>query len=549
MEKISITKKDSVPRIVEKILESSDNEIVLSVHSNSVLRDSLSDMELIAREAEAAGKFISIDSNDSEIIELAGQAGIPTGSSPVGKPGQLVSDIIVIKRSGKNKDDGEEPHSLKPGKSLKVGDQERSSIGSFWNRAKEESRAKKQFAEEIGEPPAPEPQPEKREKRDYHNSKLKKLFIYVSAIFVLLGISFWVTSAFFGKAEVSISFKKIPWQYQGAIIVSKTFSQIDASKNYLPGEVFTQQKNITRIFPASGNADVSQKATARITIYNAYSSSKQTLVATTRFAAPDGKIFRLDNQVVVPGAGIKDGKIVPSSIEASVTADKAGVEYNVGPFDKLTIPGFKGTPRYEGFYGVMPQAATGGFVGKREVPTDQDIAAAKDKTSQGLRDVLQSGLASIKPEEGFKIIDGASLINITKLAVNKNVDDKGNFSIFGEASLQSIGFREKDINSLLETLMLKDNPGMSFDNLAVDYQNVKPDFAAGQLAFSVSAKSDVEPEFSEDELRTAIAGKSLADAKASVLALPDLGNAKISLWPFWLGNLPNNAARIKINWN
>lgn len=547
MEKITITKKDSVARIVEKILESSDDEIVLSVPSNSVLRDSLSDMELVGREAEAAGKFISIVSSDSEIIGLAEQAGIPTGSSPVTKPGQLVSDIVVIKRSGKRKGDDEEPHSLKPGKSLKVGDSAQTSIGSFWNRAKEESHVKKQFAKEIGKPP--EPQPEKRERGGYHNSKLKKLFVYVSAAFVLLGISLWITSAFFGRAEVSLSFKKIPWQYQGAVAASKTFSQVDASRNYLPGEVFTQQKNITRIFPTSGNADVSQRATAKITIYNAYSSSKQILVATTRFATQDGKIFRLDNQVVVPGAGIKDGKIVPSGIEASVTADKAGADYNAGPFNKLTIPGFKGTPRYGGFYGVMPQAASGGFVGKRQVPTDQDIAEAKDKTSQGLKDVLQSGLANIKPEEGFKIIDGASLINITKLTVNKTVDDKGNFSIFGEATLQSIGFREKDINSLLETLMLKDNPNMSFDNLSVDYQNVKPDFAAGQLTFSVSAKSDVKPKFSEDELKTAIAGKSLADAKTSVLALPDLGNAKISMWPFWLGNLPNNTAKIKVNWN
>ena len=65
---------------------------------------------------------------------------------------------------------------------------------------------------------------------------------------------------------------------------------------------------------------MSQKAQGTLTIYNAYSSAPQTLVATTRFVTPDGKIFRLTNEVTVPGAKITNGQIVPSSINAPIAA-------------------------------------------------------------------------------------------------------------------------------------------------------------------------------------------------------------------------------------
>ena len=70
-----------------------------------------------------------------------------------------------------------------------------------------------------------------------------------------------------------------------------------------------------------------------------------------------------------------------------------------------------------------------------------------------------------------------------------------------------------------------------------------------ELAYFIAAKGNIEPEFSEDEIKAKIAGEPLVAAKASLLALPDLANAKISLWPFWLNGLPKNTAKIKVSWN
>lgn len=564
MRKISITKKDLVPRIVEKILESEDNEIVLLVPRDSEIKKSPFNFELIRREAEVAGKTVSISSLDAEIIELANKAGIVAGSRSEENnvDSNLMSDIIPLKRAKEDKWETAKNRVPKPpNDSAKLTTKETTKketarkedeeieaelkLGkTFWDKAEKESEAKRQFVNKIDELP-PQEEPAKKTRR--HFGKKGKIVSAAALLLLILGTG-WIVGALWGKAEISLSFKKTPWQYSGKITASKTISQIDVSKGYLPAEVFSQPKNVTRIFPASGVAQVSQKAAAKILIYNAYSSSNQKFVATTRFATPDGKIFRLDNAVVVPGAGIKNGKIVPSSIEVSVTADKAGAEYNIGPFDKLSIPGFKGTPRYEGFYGVMTRQASGGFVGNKKVATDQDISSGKNKTSQGLKDALQGTfLNSLSP--GFNILDGASSTGITKLVANKNTDAEGNFSVFGEAMFKAIGFRDEDVKSLVKTLMLKDNPDMDFADLKLDYQNVKPDFVSGQLTFSLIVDGVIKPQFSADALKSKIAGKPLGEARSTIIVLPDLTSAKISLWPFWLNRLPKDAGKINVVWN
>src|SRR5208337_1616852 len=110
----------------------------------------------------------------------------------------------------------------------------------------------------------------------------------------------------------------------GTFTADKAASQINAAQNIIPAQVFLVPKNFTESFPASGEQNVSLKAQGTITIYNAYSSSQQTLVAATRFVTPAGKIFRLVNSVVVPGAAVTNGQIVPSSIAVPVVADQVG---------------------------------------------------------------------------------------------------------------------------------------------------------------------------------------------------------------------------------
>ena len=140
----------------------------------------------------------------------------------------------------------------------------------------------------------------------------------------LLAIGAYVTSVFFDHADITINFKQTPWSYQSNFTASKSAVGINPANNTIPAQVFTTTKNVTESFPGSSVQQVSQKAQGTITIYNAYSAAPQELVATTRFLTPDGKIFRITENVTVPGETNGKRHAPPSSITAPIVADPGG---------------------------------------------------------------------------------------------------------------------------------------------------------------------------------------------------------------------------------
>jgi hypothetical protein len=323
-------------------------------------------------------------------------------------------------------------------------------------------------------------------------------------------------------------------------------SKLNAADRLLPGQVLSEAKNLTKAFAATSRAQVAQKATGQLTIYNAYSSEKQQLVATTRFVTPDGKVFRLDEGVTVPGAQVKDGKIIPSSIEVSVTADKPGAEYNVGPIPKLTVPGFKGSPKYNGFYGEFKDKTSGGFVGERATPSEKDIADAKDNVVEFLKTSLQANVVNNRPVD-LKIVNGASEVKVTRLTVNKNTNDKGEFHVFGEAQFRAMAFREEDVRQIALGEATKNHPGMDFKSVKFDYRDVKVNFDKGEISFTVEVQGALWPALEVDKLKTEILGIGIKEAQAIIRSLPQLEKGtKITLWPIWLGKVPRDPDRVRV---
>ena len=294
---------------------------------------------------------------------------------------------------------------------------------------------------------------------------------------------------------------------------------------------------------------VSQKAQGSITIYNDYSAAPQELVATTRFLTPGGQIFRIVSNVTVPGETNVNGTLTPSSITVPIVADQAGPDYNIGPVAKLTIPGFDSDPAREaGFYGVITASTTGGFVGERATPTAADIAAAKASTTSLLEAALQGGFSGTYPNN-FEIPDGASTTTISKLTVNTSTDANGNFTVFGQATLVAIGFDQTALENYLLTLAQAAEASSTFKSITLSYSDVTANFTTGNISFALSAQGSLEPAFTVADFVTSIEGQSIATARSTISALPNLADGEISVWPSWLWNIPTDPDKIHVSVN
>ena len=122
-------------------------------------------------------------------------------------------------------------------------------------------------------------------------------------------------------------------------------------------EVMQLSAEESGLVTATGISSGGQKASGKITVYNNYGSAFQRLIANTRFQTSDGKVYRIKGAISVPGMGMT---------EATVYADQAGEEYNIGPAD-FTLPGLKGGARFEKVFAKSKTTMAGGSGGNARI--------------------------------------------------------------------------------------------------------------------------------------------------------------------------------------
>ncbi len=573
MKKIIIDKADGVAEVIDAVLNEPDTEITLVIPNNSALGKSLRNFHLLKRETEAAGKSVAIESVDETILAFAKasriEASHPLWRGVRGGTGAAgVSDIVPkskkhivpVALEAEPEEPKERAEEYEEADESEGEDEEEEEEIFKKEEIREEAReAKSPFFSRIARRRDDDDRDSRyddrqddddEEDRGPRSGSRGKLITWTLVAIIVLVCGAYAANTFFNHATITINFKKTPWSDQVNLTADKSASSDNLASNVIAAQVFTSSKNLTETFHGSSVQQVSQKAQGTITIYNDYGTGSQELIATTRFLTPDGKIFRLTKGVVVPGA-TKDanGTLQPSSITAPIIADQAGPDYNIGPVAKLTIPGFaKDAAREAGFYGTITAPTTGGFIGQRATPTAADITAAKASTTAILQDSLKGGFSGSYPNN-FKILDGATQIQITTLTVNTSTDANGDFTVFGVATLDAIGFDETALKNDLLAQAQSVETSSIFADISLNYGNVAADFTNGTVSFSLSAQGDLEPQLSVATLQGSVLGKSVADARNAIEQLPQLASAEISVWPSWLSTIPSDPEKVHITIN
>jgi len=350
------------------------------------------------------------------------------------------------------------------------------------------------------------------------------------------------------KAEIIIVPKAESAVQEAVLTADKAITKIDASQNRIPAQYISVEKKETKEFVSTGERQVNEKASGKITVFNEYSSSSQTLVERTRFVSEDGKVFRTTETITVPGAKIQEGKIVASSIEVEVAADEAGSGYNIGS-SRFTIPGFSGTPKYNAFYGRSTEAMSGGASGLRKVVTQEDFDKAKSELWETLKPNLEKEFNAQIPE-GLKMLEASFSETIanaeSSVAVGAPADI---FSLTLKGVAKAVLFDENDVLEATKQKIsgqLAEDRELVSDGNSLAYQNVKADFSKGTVSFGVKFNGRIVWKIKTGDLAEEIAGKGQEEIKEIFNQHSEIGQARIVFWPFWVKSVPASLDKIKI---
>lgn len=518
--KIFLNRLDDLNVAVDLVIKAAAERVILNIPRDSVLGKTIHNLQVLKRESETAGKDLFVESVDDHILELAALAGL-RASNPVFKTKErMFADILPRAQFSRKTSEMD----LSPAR--------RSPLSSH--------EPEREFAPKGFEK---EPPVLRRVKKKRQGLKRWHFVVILTlVVFIFLGLAVFVLP----RATVVITLKKIPVAFDEKVEASSQVKEvaIEGNKILLPGELLIAKKNLQMDFEAHGKEIIGTKASGTLTVYNSYSSRPQTLVKSTRFETPDKKIFRLTKQVTIPGAQILNGKIKPSKIEVSVIADEVGDSYNIPPTPLWRIPGFKGTPRYEGFYAESVKPMSGGFAGERAVPTKEDLELGRKETQEALESILKNQIALLLRGE-LKVLEGASSFRVTKEDIGEVKD--GRFSLFQEGEMRYLVFDEAALKNTLVAKYSQDLPeNLRVFSFNISYTNPEVDLILGKESFGAKGSLVFESNLDREKISKDLLGKDGGDINAYLSVLPGLEKAKVSLWPFWVTSVPNDSKKVKI---
>lgn len=551
--KIFVDKKYTLEKVLNEINETNAERIILNVSKDSIMKEGIEIFQDIQKFGMEEKKEIVIESIDDHILEIASLAKLKAINPVFRIRERAVSDIL--------------PNSRRPIQFPKIEatvseekiSTEKEPAPKKRGRKKIEKEVpvkitKEEDVEEIIEEKteafvfAP---PVKKKKRISLGNKY--ISIWGIAIIIVL-TSVWYVAFRLPSAEINLFLKKVATDFNETVEVTTSatrYSIENQGKIILPGELLRATQNMQMTFKANGKETVKEKARGILTVHNSFSSTPQIFVAKTRFESPNGKIFRTEKQITIPGSRVQNGKVIPSSIDIEIVADEPGESYNIPPSSGWKVPGLKGTSKYNAFYGENTKSISGGAVGEHLSATDEDKKNAETTITASLKDSLHAQMVVLLSDK-FKTPEEGMSFQITKKEFQYPSDDPENFVLYAEGEMRQFAFNEETLKEAILKKIRKTISGdilMKTESFNISYSLLQPIFNDEKLTLSISGNTIFIPDINIEELKTELKGKTRSEMQQIIYSIQGLENAQTSLepkWAFWLGNVPKNERRIFI---
>lgn len=339
----------------------------------------------------------------------------------------------------------------------------------------------------------------------------------------------------------SVTFKDV------SLAIDTSVARSLVAERVVPAEFLEFSRKAAEDFESTGKEFIEDKARGKVAIYNHFSSSPQTLVEGTRFLAESGALFRLSKTIVIPGAKIEEGKIVPNSIEAEIVADKAGEESNIAGEIKLIIPGFKGTAKYESFYAVASAGFAGGFKGEARVVTKDDVKKAEEQVTKKVFDELKQEILRKAPP-GFLLLDALREIQMVKVSSPRAGTRRDRFPVEAEARGRVLVFREGDSKNILKEFVLAGHFDKKVveDSFRIEYRPRSIEYEKKRANLMVQGEVKTRAVVRKEDIAVLVAGKKEGSIVEVLKGRAELASFSVAFFPPWLFSAPKDTAKIRL---
>lgn len=376
---------------------------------------------------------------------------------------------------------------------------------------------------------------------------LHKSTLVFFIISLIVGGIYWGGNIF-QKTNVTITSK-----HQFITYADKQFIALkDSNNNSINFEIMITSDKKTKNVILTESKDVSIKAEGSITLYNEFNTKGEKLSAGTFLSDNDGKAYKTNNTVTIPGYKIVNKKIIPGQVVVNISSFLAGDAYNGAPTN-FYINSFKETAKYNKIYGKLKSPLIGGASGV--VYTLDDVSKSKiDKLAQTSfkEDLLRQVRALVPPgyilypdalNFSYKIED-----NILSKTPSAEVPIKGSLSV--------VLIKEKSLmNNIIKISLpgIKDNESKEItisdlSKMTFSFTNKNQLITKDMNSVSFSLSGSVDAIWNPDIeiLKIKLFGVNKNDVLSIFRQDPGIASALVKIFPPWQKYIPSDLSKINI---
>ena len=311
----------------------------------------------------------------------------------------------------------------------------------------------------------------------------------------------------------------------------------------------TLPDSVSKAVTATTSSIQSTKATGQIIIYN-FQTSSQSLVAQTRFADPNGNVFRLQSPVTIPKATTVAGVKTPGQVTATFVADVAGPTGNI-PLSDFTVVAFKGTAKAKLVYGRGATPFTGGATGSMYSLTDQQYQSTVATLSAMLPAKLRSeALKQVPP--GYVLLQDT--LNFSPDVNTNTPSQTASVTVTYSGKMRCVLIRQDELQAAYlnaiasdQTLTPSQVTFLGEDALVFHTTtDTTTDTLPTTISFTVTGNITAVWKVDTDAIRQALIGTTRADFDTHMQTFAPVKDADLVLRPFWMNKLPADVAHIKV---
>lgn len=542
---------DEITAIIEKVRDSSGKIVALVLPKRAAVFQSIVNMRLLKRTADAAKKHIVLVTSEPGLLPLAGAVGIHVAktaqSKPVIPPAPQTSDapvtvneIEVEDASGNNEDYLDPNASIGELAGLPLRDQEETI--EVDNEEPDDIAAAAAATETIR--PAKKPFNRKLKVPNFDKFRTR-LFLGVGLL-ILLIIGWYAAFYVMPRAKITIKTDTVSVTSNLNITASPSAETVDAEDSIVPGLVKELTKSDSQKVQATGQKDVGTKAKGSVELALTDCSQPEVTIPSGTGVSSNNLTFITQTSVTLIST-IKGGKCsndADARDTVAVVAQNAGDQYNLSA-RSYAVAGFSNVS-------ASGTAMSGGTSQIVKIVTQQDIDSVKQKIQDANSKTAAEELNKQLKAEGYTplsdTIRSSEPLVTSNPAVNQEATE-ATVSVVTKYTM--VGAQEEGIKQLVEADIKKKidtSKQTILDNgieKAVIRINDKKDNGQTTFNIQVAAAAGVQQD-SAEAIKKAVAGKKRGETQNIIKGRPGIKEVSVKYSPFWVYKTPNNPGKIDI---